>query len=126
MLAGAVPSGGFFSAKKASNKKKIRIYSKIDVFVCFSKKNLVVYHDQCHDQGHDQGHDHDLDHDLDHDKQQSFSYKNTHFYGKPKFLGKHAKLTRPSKVTYGIFSKTRKTLSHTLLRCAHYQTKYTF
>ena len=41
------------------------------------KKRGVVYHDQ--------GHDHDLDHDLDHDKQQSFSYKNIHFYGKPEF-----------------------------------------
>ena len=29
--------------------------------------------------------------DLDHDKQQSFSYKNTHFYGKPEFLGKTCK-----------------------------------
>ena len=59
----------------------MRIYYKIDVFVCFSVKNLVVYQDQGHDQGHDhdqghgQGHDHDhdLDHDLDHDKQQRFS-----------------------------------------------------
>ena len=37
----------------------MRIYYKIGVFVCFCKKNFVVYHD----------HDHDLDHDLDHDKQ---------------------------------------------------------
>ena len=54
MLAGAVPSGGFFSAKKASKIKIMRIYYKIGVFVCFSKKNFVVYHD--------------LDHDLDHDE----------------------------------------------------------
>ena len=43
----------------------MRIYWKMDVFMCFSKKTYVVYHDQGHDQGHD--------HDLDHDKQQSFS-----------------------------------------------------
>ena len=63
MLAGAVPSGGFFFGKKASKNKIMRIYYKIGVFVCFCKKHLVVYHDQ----GHDQGHDHDLAHDLDHD-----------------------------------------------------------
>ena len=35
----------------------MRIYFKIGVFVCFCKKNCVVYHDQGHDQGHvhDQG-----------------------------------------------------------------------
>ena len=43
----------------------MRIYYKIGVFVCFSKKNFVVYHD--------------LDHDLDHDKQQSF-LRETHKY----------------------------------------------
>ena len=74
-----------------------------DKNVCFCKKSFVVYHDQGHD------------------KQQSFSYKNTHVYGKPEFLGKHAKLTRPPKVTYGIFWKKNNKLSHTLLRCAHFQ-----
>ena len=68
MLASALPSGVFFSAKKASKNQTMRIYYKICVFVCCCKKNFVVYHDQGHDQGHD--------HDLDHDKQQSFSYKN--------------------------------------------------
>ena len=59
---------GFFSGKKASKNQRIHIHYKICVFVCFCKKNFVVYHDQGRDQGHDQGHDHDLDHhDLDHD-----------------------------------------------------------
>ena len=52
VLAGAVPSGVFFSAQKASKKKLIRIYYKFGVFVCFPKNNFVVYHDQGHDQGH--------------------------------------------------------------------------
>ena len=38
------------------------IYWEIHVFISFSMKSLVVYHDQGHDQGHD--------------KQQSFSDKN--------------------------------------------------
>ena len=59
MLAGAVPSGGFVSGKKASKNQRMRIYYKIGVFVCFCKENLVV--------------DHDLDHDLDHDKQPGIS-----------------------------------------------------
>ena len=42
------------------------------------------------------------------------------------FYEKHAKLTRPSKVTYGIFLKKGKKLSHTLLRCAHYQQNQLF
>ena len=37
------------------------------------------------------------------------------------FYGKLANLTRPPKVTYGIFLKKSKKLSHTLLRCAHFQ-----
>ena len=46
----------------------MRIYSEIQVFICFSEKNLVVYHDQGHYQGHDQGHDHDRGHDHGHDQ----------------------------------------------------------
>ena len=37
------------------------------------------------------------------------------------FYEKHANLTRPPKVTYGTFLKKSKKLSHTLLRCAHFQ-----
>ena len=58
------PPGVFFSAKKASKNQIMRIYYKLCVFVCFCKKNFVVYHDQGHD------------------KQQSSSYKkhtNTQF-----------------------------------------------
>ena len=51
-----MPSGGFFSAEKASKNKIMCIYYKIDVFACFSKKNFVVYHDRGHDQGHDKQH----------------------------------------------------------------------
>ena len=46
----------------------MRIYYKIGVFVCFSEKNFVVYHDQGHDQGHDQDHDHDQGHDQGHNQ----------------------------------------------------------
>ena len=42
VLAGAVPSGGFFSVKKASTNQIMRIYYNIYVFVCFPKKNFVV------------------------------------------------------------------------------------
>ena len=42
------------------------------------------------------------------------------------FREKHAKVTRPPKVAYGIFLKKNKKQSHTLLRCAHYQTNPLF
>ena len=70
MLAGAVPSGGFFSGKKASKNQMMRIYYNIGVFVRFCKKNLVVYHD------------------LDHDKQHLLDWhlRGKTFFGKSSFL----------------------------------------
>ena len=52
VLAGGAPSGGFFSAKKASENQIMRIYYEIGVFVRFSQKNLIVYHDLDHDKQH--------------------------------------------------------------------------
>ena len=40
-----MPSGGFFSAKKASTNQIMRIYYKIGVFVCFSKHGKDAHRD---------------------------------------------------------------------------------
>ena len=59
---------GFFFGKKSFKQNNAYLLQN-DIFMCFSKKTSVVYHDQGHDQGHDHDldHDHDLGHDLDHD-----------------------------------------------------------
>ena len=59
------PPAVFSQQKTTAEKIIMRIYYKTHVFMCFSKKTFVVYHDQGHDQGpdHDQGHDQGHDHD---------------------------------------------------------------